>query len=499
MAKPKKYTFENGVMKLNPEYKIWADAQNGLAPPPAPPTSTGPPVDQPLAIVSSMGDVAEATEQQATSGSEFKLSESTVASMEIMMDEDFTNQFQAPGDGADGSELLDGLTEYFVKYEVPVGLINKLMALQFYQLKFIIDDSGSMNAKTDSFMNEASEHVLRGQPRSSSVAMTRWQEAETRMHNLIDILAFVPTKNIEIRFMNAPNVINLQRAGKTVDQFRAEGHGQLVQAFTTIAVRYKTPTLRVLTQSFQTAAQGPDPCMHYLLTDGVPSDAVVQQVADLISMRQNPEANPVTLISCTNDDEEAGWMKEVEEKAPFCSELDDFHDEKEEVMKDQGLAFPYTKGYWLISQLIAAINPHDLDAIDEGLPFTKDTLDNMLGRVHSPQEYQYYFERNPHASIYMDVYARFLNEKTFARNIVSQADQARRQAGGGYRNGERTSAPPPPASLAAHLAGITAAASGGTGVFNVGGMNSTAPPPAYGGPPPGGPPPPAYGGPPPAY
>lgn len=307
------------------------------------------------------------------------------------------------------------------------------------------------------------------------------------MHNIIDVLTFVPTKGIEIRFMNAKNVINLQRSGKTAEQFRSEGHTQLVQAFTTIAVKYKTPTLRVLTQSFESAAMGTDPCMHYLLTDGVPSDAVVDQVADLIVNRRNPEANPLTLISCTNEDAEVNWMKEVEEKAPFCSELDDYHDEKEEVIGDQGPGFPYTKGYWLISQLIAAINPHDLDAIDESIPFTKDTLDNMLGRVHSPQEYQYYFERNPHASIFLDVYARFLNEKTFARNIVSEADQKRRQISGGYRDGKRTSAPPPPSSFASQLAGVTAAASTGTGVFNVAGMTSTniePPPPAYDGPPP---------------
>ena len=478
-SKPKKYIFDNGVMKLNPEYTAYVAAQSGGPPPPP---STG---DQPLAIVSSMEDISNASQQQQQStGTQLQLADSTVASMDIIQDDDFTNQFQSPG-GTDGSELLDGLTEYFVKYEVPVGLINKLMALQFYQLKFIIDDSGSMNAKTDSFMNAASEHVLRGQAPSSTIAMTRWQEAETRMHNIIDILAYVPTKGIEIRFMNAPNVINLQRAGKTVDQFRSEGHGQLVQAFTTIAVRYKTPTLRVLTQSFQAAAMGTDPCMHYLLTDGVPSDAPVPQVAELITTRQNPEANPVTLISCTNEDEEVAWMKEVEEKAPFCAELDDYHDEKAEVLHDQGLGFPYTKGYWLISQLIAAINPHDLDAIDEGLPFTKDTLDNMLGRVHSPQEYQYYFERNPHASIFLDVYARFLNEKTFARNIVSLADQDRRQRGGGYVNGERKTPPPPPQQLAAQLTPITnAAASGGTGVFSFAG---------------GGPPPPAYSDAPPPY
>jgi hypothetical protein len=55
------------------------------------------------------------------------------------------------------------------------------------------------------------------------------------------------------------------------------------------------------------------------------------------------------------------------------------------VVEDQGKAFPYTKGYWIISQLISCINPYDLDAIDENLPFSKATLDDILGRVHTPQ------------------------------------------------------------------------------------------------------------------
>ena len=54
-------------------------------------------------------------------------------------------------------------------------------------------------------------------------------------------------------------------------------------------------------------------------------------------------------------------------------------------MEDQGKGFPYTKGYWIINQLISCINPYDLDAIDENLPFSKATLDDILGRVHTPQ------------------------------------------------------------------------------------------------------------------
>jgi hypothetical protein len=36
------------------------------------------------------------------------------------------------------------------------------------------------------------------------------------------------------------------------------------------------------------------------------------------------------------------------------------------------------QGMWLLSNLVAAINPHDLDALDENVPFTKFTLDGRL-------------------------------------------------------------------------------------------------------------------------
>ena len=81
--------------------------------------------------------------------------------------------------------------------------------------------------------------------------------------------------------------------------------------------------------------------------------------------RQDPAGNPMTFLSCTGDDQEAEWMKEVEEVAPYCSESDDFADEREEVLNDQGMALPFTKGFYLVCQLVAAMNPDDLDAMDE--------------------------------------------------------------------------------------------------------------------------------------
>merc|ERR1719162_420875 len=144
-----------------------------------------------------MGDVADASEQQyQATGTSLQLAESTTATMEIIQDEEFTEEFQQPG-GVDGSEILEGLTEFLSKYEVPVGLINKLLALQMYHLRFIVDDSGSMKAQTDSMLSDASDHVLRGLTRSATEPMNRWQEAETRLHNMIDILAYIPLSRLK--------------------------------------------------------------------------------------------------------------------------------------------------------------------------------------------------------------------------------------------------------------------------------------------------------------
>ena len=84
-------------------------------------------------------------------------------------------------------------------------------------------------------------------------------------------------------------------------------------------------------------------------------------------------------------------MKDAEEVAPFCSESDDFADEAAEVMRDQGAALPYTRGFHLICQLVAAMNPDDLDAMDESVPFTKTTLDNLLGFQTNEESYRQYF------------------------------------------------------------------------------------------------------------
>jgi hypothetical protein len=136
--------------------------------------------------------------------------------------------------------------------------------------------------------------------------------------------------------------------------------------------------------------------MHYLFTDGVPNSGP-EAVAKLILHRPNPEMNPLVLVSCTDRDEECKWMKDIEEEAPFTSETDDYADEKDEVLHDQGPVFPYTKGLWLMSLLVGAICPSDLDALDDSRPLSKFTLNQILGREITPEEYRKYWNAHPKA------------------------------------------------------------------------------------------------------
>jgi hypothetical protein len=68
--KPKKYVFIDGVMKLNPAFTAYQNAAN--------PTHTPAPVtvvNQPLAVVSSMEDIMDATDLQASAtGSPMQMS-----------------------------------------------------------------------------------------------------------------------------------------------------------------------------------------------------------------------------------------------------------------------------------------------------------------------------------------------------------------------------------------------------------------------------------------
>ncbi len=109
-APPKKYVTINGVMKLNPEYKKWKDAQSG-----GPPTD---PQNLQLPVVSSMDDHMQLNNDL---GKDIPLSESTNATIQMMQEPEIC--YEA---GMQPDVMVDELGSVLAKYEVPIGLMNKV-------------------------------------------------------------------------------------------------------------------------------------------------------------------------------------------------------------------------------------------------------------------------------------------------------------------------------------------------------------------------------------
>jgi hypothetical protein len=254
-----------------------------------------------------------------------------------------------------------------------------MMLSEYQSLEFIVDDSGSMRLDTDTIDKVTKRPI------------SRWMEAHARIKEMIEIISYVPFEQIGIEFLNRKDRISLKRNGRTPKVFMKNSFEQIDSCFKK-GPSGTTPALEKLQESFL-RGQGAN-IARYFFGDGKPNGGMqaINEIVNILKKRSNPEQNPMTFLSCTDDDAAVDWMKDAEEIAPYCSESDDFDDEAREVLKDQGAALPYSKGFHLICQLVAAMNPDDLDAMDESIPFTKFTLDNLLGIVSNDESYQHYFD-----------------------------------------------------------------------------------------------------------
>lgn len=373
---PPKYIKQNNVAHVTPEYQAARAGINRHMPVYSADHRAGSMnAGKALPVVTNIDDLAALNQVSVDSGyGDVPFSEATNESIDILQDQEVSQEVGLAPDA-----IIDGLGEIFNKYEVPIGLMNKLLLLQTYdELQFIMDDSGSMYQTSDT-VDE------RGRSQS------RWGESKNRLKTLMEILAYIPTPEITIRFLYRKDRLEIPRDGKTPEQFLEQANKIIDKAFSK-GPRGPNPILECLSDSF---SEGSDKRIsRYIFCDGFAdyNDRENNELNNMVKDRVNPEGNPIVLLSCTESDYECEGMKELEEIAPYCAEYDDYKSESAEVLKDQGAALPYTYGMHLVGQLVGAMCPEDLDAMDESVPFTKFTLDNLLGVVSSDAEYRHYFD-----------------------------------------------------------------------------------------------------------
>lgn len=322
-------------------------------------------------------------------------------------------------------QAIQSLDALFTKYQIPLGLLVKCKELsRFSSLQFIVDDSGSMSRNSDLLWEDAEYIKEYKSIKPQGGYVSRWEEVENRLHLMIDLLAWTETGPIVISFFNnAFETITLNPGTQSPQQFAAEAHIKIHSYFSTMPPLANTPLKSALNRAFRKAKT---PTAFYLLTDGKPSDATEDEIAEIIRTRKNPEDYPLSLLSCTNETNEVAWLKTVEGEAPYVSELDDYETERLEVKKGQGAFFPFTYGFWLLCQLVAAMNPDDLDALDEPVPMTRKTLTALMGRALTDAEYSQYFNDHPgnKTKNYQRDFARFNKFDGTTRQLLGDTMQS---------------------------------------------------------------------------
>ena len=381
-----------------PRYSVGADGSVA---------DTTKPGNPQIAVVSTMQDIVETPSQGPY---KLLLAPTTASAVESFQSDAYLDAFHCSSQKED-EDLLDKLGKYFAMYEIPLGLLSYLLPLKNFKSHFIMDDSGSMNEKSDFTLGDAHPVVQsRFSHQPKGTVLTRWQEAESRLHAMIDILSFIPTLGITISFLNRANVITLMQQGKTSEAFAAEAHEKITTAFQTQLNGY-TPTRDALQRVFSEQT----PTMVYLFTDGEPTDRQgrnkeeeIAKITQLV-MSRNPSLHPLTFVSCTDNDDDTQWMKDVDEKALQTAELDSYEDEATEVRKKHGPVFPFSKGVLLISTLVAAITKL-LDGMDEPVPYSRCDMSKLSGYQLSDVDYQRYFDLHPSSARYRPFYGRLLAE-----------------------------------------------------------------------------------------
>merc|ERR1719261_1944033 len=164
----------------------------------------------------------------------------------------------------------------------------------------MIDDSGSMTLTSDTV-----DPITRR-------PQTRWQEAKNRLVEMIEILAHVPFNQIVVVFLNRTDVISLQRGGRDPKAFFQDATNQINGVFARPPAG-TTPFLEKLQKSL--AGNPGMSIARWFFGDGVPNGGTMaqKQIIQMLVSRQDPSSNPMTFISCTNEDDQVEWMKDAEE------------------------------------------------------------------------------------------------------------------------------------------------------------------------------------------
>ena len=186
--------------------------------------------------------------------------------------------------------------------------------------------------------------TLEGYTRWVNHHLTRWDE----LKDVIEIAINIGTiySNIDVAFLNRPSVLNVSDFSQLKKSLNPtpEGRTPLSHSFSEVQTSAKTDKVLIV-----------------IATDGVPNN--LHNFKKLIETK-NHDKFYISFLACSDDDNDIGYLNDLDIKVPRVDVLDDYASEKKEVLKAQGYNFSYTYADHIVRLLLGPICP-ELDSLDE--------------------------------------------------------------------------------------------------------------------------------------
>jgi hypothetical protein len=233
----------------------------------------------------------------------------------------------------------DPFNYFFQKYQISSYYRNDLMTLSKFDIILILDDSGSMSTP-------------------SGQGKTRWTELKDMVNPIIELGALLDVDGIDVLFLNRGRRNNV-RSILDIQDLLVQGP----QGRTPLSMR-----VREAMKSYNSKPQ-----LIIIMTDGEPYTVdyrtdpnydSVSTFANVIAHERNPDLTFMSVLKCSSNDDETGYLDKMDRELTNFDVIDDFISERNEVWRKQGSMFQYTPGDNIARLLLGAIYPR-YDKMDE--------------------------------------------------------------------------------------------------------------------------------------
>ena len=224
------------------------------------------------------------------------------------------------------------------RYEISIMFRQYIRELIYYKIIIIADDSGSMTTLTR--FNES-----------------RWAELCKFITLVFSITEIMENNLIDIHFLNRGSITGIKELKTITNAFIKEPSGP-------------TPIVPILRRVLNEPIESE---LNYkgriiiIATDGEPTDdnnrSDIRRLKNVL-LNERKINDYVSFLACTDDDNSIEYLNKWDKEIARVDVMDDYPNEKIEVLRAQGRNFSFTYGDYVVKTLLGSVKI-ELDRLDE--------------------------------------------------------------------------------------------------------------------------------------